>query len=56
MIDQQMKDGFYLFTVCDFGVGMNKEFIEKNGVEIFVESEEQRGSSFHFSLPVSDRT
>ncbi|GAB1453459.1 hypothetical protein MASR2M47_35150 [Draconibacterium sp.] len=87
-IDQQMKDNFYLFTVRDFGVGMNnetinglfkiestnpkvgtanekgtglgliicKEFIEKNGGEIWVESQEQRGSIFHFRLPVDDRT
>jgi signal transduction histidine kinase len=86
-IDQKEKDDFYLFTIRDYGVGMNKttidglfkiestnpkvgtanekgtglgliickEFIEKNGGEIWVESEEQSGSTFHFRLPVNDR-
>jgi signal transduction histidine kinase len=83
-IDQLQKDNFYLFTIRDYGVGMNKdtieglfkiestnpkvgtanekgtglgliickEFIEKNGGEIWVESELNAGSQFSFSLPV----
>ncbi len=86
-IIQEQKDDFYVFTIRDFGIGMNKEtkerlfkiestnpkagtanekgtglgliickeFVEKNEGTIWVESEEKRGSSFHFSLPVHDR-
>jgi signal transduction histidine kinase len=75
-----------MFTIQDYGIGMNrgtleklfkiesthpisgtanekgtglgliicKEFIEKNGGSIWVESKEGKGSSFHFSLPVND--
>ncbi len=86
-ISQQLKDDFYIFTIQDYGIGMNneskdklfkiesansiagtanekgtglgliicKEFIEKNGGKIWVESFENKGSSFHFSLPVIDK-
>jgi signal transduction histidine kinase len=86
-IDQLQKDNFYLFTIRDYGVGMNKdtieglfkiestnpkvgtanekgtglgliickEFIEKNGGEIWVESELNAGSQFSFSLPVFNK-
>jgi len=82
-IKQHKEDNFFIFTIQDFGVGMNKgvleklfkiestnpkagtanelgtglgliickEFIEKNGGEIWAESIEGKGSSFHFSLP-----
>jgi signal transduction histidine kinase len=86
-INQEQKDGLYIFTIQDHGIGMSrgtqeklfkiesthpisgtanekgtglgliicKEFIEKNGGSIWVESIEEKGSSFHFSLPVNDR-
>jgi signal transduction histidine kinase len=42
-------------TANEMGTGLGliicKEFVEKNGGEIWVESEEGNGSSFHFSLP-----
>jgi signal transduction histidine kinase len=42
-------------TANEKGTGLGliicKEFIEKNGGAIWVESEERKGSSFHFSLP-----
>jgi signal transduction histidine kinase len=85
-INQEQNDGLYMFTIQDYGIGMNrgtleklfkiesthpisgtanekgtglgliicKEFIEKNGGSIWVESKEGKGSSFHFSLPVND--
>ena len=85
-IGQELKDDLYIFTIQDYGIGMNretqeklfkiesthpisgtanekgtglgliicKEFIEKNGGNIWVESAEGKGSSFHFSLPVND--
>lgn len=81
------KSDFYIFTIQDYGVGMNKEtqdklfhiestipkpgtaneigtglgliickeFIEKNKGEIWVESEEGKGSSFNFRLPVGKK-
>jgi len=85
-ISQELKDDLYIFTIQDYGIGMNretqeklfkiesthpisgtanekgtglgliicKEFIEKNAGNIWVESAEGEGSSFHFSLPVND--
>ncbi len=42
-------------TANELGTGLGliicKEFVEKNGGEIWVESQEGNGSSFHFSLP-----
>jgi signal transduction histidine kinase len=35
------------------GLILCKEFIEKNGGEIWVESNEGEGSKFYFSLPIS---
>jgi len=44
-------------TANELGTGLGliicKEFIEKNKGEIWVESTEGKGSSFHFSLPVN---
>lgn len=82
-ISQEEKDDTYIFTIQDYGIGMNKEtkeklfkiestnpiagtanekgtglgliickeFIEKNGGNIWVESEPEKGSSFKFCLP-----
>jgi len=85
-ISQELKDDLYVFTIQDYGIGMNretleklfkiesthpisgtanekgtglgliicKEFVERNGGSIWVESKEGKGSSFHFNLPVND--
>ncbi len=85
-ISQELKYDHYIFTIQDYGIGMNretleklfkiesthpisgtanekgtglgliicKEFVERNGGSIWVESKEGKGSSFHFSLPVND--
>jgi len=35
------------------GLVLCKEFVEKNGGEIYVESKEEKGSNFSFTLPLS---
>jgi signal transduction histidine kinase len=81
------EDDFCIFTVQDFGIGMNKEtreklfkiestnpqsgtademgtglgliickeFVEKNGGNIWVDSAEKKGSSFHVSFPCREK-
>ena len=34
------------------GLSMSKDFVEKHGGEIWAESEEGKGSTFFFSLPL----
>jgi signal transduction histidine kinase len=82
-IKASKTDGLYIFSIQDYGIGMNKEtadklfkiestnpkpgtanemgtglgliickeFVEKNGGEIWVESQERKGSCFYFKLP-----
>ena len=82
-INASQADDSYIFSIRDYGIGMNKEteeklfkiestnpkpgtanemgtglgliickeFVEKNGGEIWVESQERRGSCFYFRLP-----
>jgi len=82
-IKASQTDGYCIFSIQDYGIGMNKEtadklfkiestnpkpgtanemgtglgliickeFIEKNGGEIWVESQERKGSCFYFKLP-----
>lgn len=82
-IDVTYSDDGYIFSIQDYGIGMNreteeklfkiestspkagtanemgtglgliicKEFVEKNGGEIWVESQERKGSCFYFRLP-----
>lgn len=82
-INAAKSDNDYIFSIQDYGIGMNKEteeklfkiestspkpgtanemgtglgliickeFVEKNGGEIWVESQERKGSCFNFRLP-----
>jgi len=82
-INASQSDNGYIFSIQDYGIGMNKEtedklfkiestspkpgtanemgtglgliickeFVEKNGGEIWVESQERKGSCFYFRLP-----
>lgn len=82
-IKASQTDDYYIFSIQDYGIGMNKEtgdklfkiestnpkpgtanemgtglgliickeFVEKNGGEIWVESQERKGSCFYFKLP-----
>ena len=52
-IDQQFRNkGTQNEKGTGLGLILTKEFVDKNGGEIFVKSKEGEGSTFSFSLPL----